>query len=311
MSGRSGCPPTSPSAASCRARSRGSCSRRPTRSTTAPVSTGALEQMVSEFTDNARSTNFTAQAKALGLTPYQELIIASIAQSEAKFPQDMPKVARVILNRIKAGRNLQIDATSAYAAKLRGLDPTKTIYSPGPGAVQHLQPRRPAADADQQPGRRRHAGRRAPGDGQLAVLRQRRRRRAPVLHQQPDRVRQGRGQVQGAGLGLRRRTRRRPRAAGGALAVAGAAPRCVRRARLDWRYDAIDCGVDELAAVLAARADWAGFSCTMPLKHAALEVAAEVRPLAVAVGCGEHARARSGRVGRRQHRRRRDRRRPA
>ncbi len=94
---------------------------------------GALQQMVSEFTDNARSTNFTAQAKALGLTPYQELIIASIAQGEAKFPQDMPKVARVILNRIKAGMNLQIDATSAYAAKLKGLDPTKTIYSQAQG----------------------------------------------------------------------------------------------------------------------------------------------------------------------------------
>lgn len=53
---------------------------------------------------------------------------------------------------------------------------------------------------------------------------------------------------------------------------------------LDWRYVAIDCGVAELPGVLAERADWAGFSCTMPLKHAALEVAAEVRPQAAAVG---------------------------
>jgi shikimate dehydrogenase len=53
---------------------------------------------------------------------------------------------------------------------------------------------------------------------------------------------------------------------------------------LAWTYDAIDCGVAEFAAVLAERADWAGFSCTMPLKHAAVEVAAEVRPLARAVG---------------------------
>lgn len=55
---------------------------------------------------------------------------------------------------------------------------------------------------------------------------------------------------------------------------------------LDWTYDAIDCGVDELRSVLAARSDWAGFSCTMPLKHAVLEVASEVRPLARAVGAG-------------------------
>jgi len=89
----------------------------------------ALGQMISTFTDNVRQTNFTASARALHITPYQELIIASIAQAEAKFPQDMPKVARVILNRLAAKRPLQIDATSAYADKLHGLDPTKTIYS--------------------------------------------------------------------------------------------------------------------------------------------------------------------------------------
>ena len=53
---------------------------------------------------------------------------------------------------------------------------------------------------------------------------------------------------------------------------------------LNWSYTAIDCGVSELPAVLAERADWAGFSCTMPLKRAALEVADEVRPVARAVG---------------------------
>jgi UPF0755 protein len=35
----------------------------------------------------------------------------------------------VILNRIAAKRPLQIDATSAYAAKTQGLDPTKIIFS--------------------------------------------------------------------------------------------------------------------------------------------------------------------------------------
>jgi len=57
-----------------------------------------------------------------------------------------------------------------------------------------------------------------------------------------------------------------------------------RELGLDWTYEAIDCGVDELPAVLAERADWAGFSCTMPLKHAALDVAVEVAPIARAVG---------------------------
>lgn len=53
---------------------------------------------------------------------------------------------------------------------------------------------------------------------------------------------------------------------------------------LDWTYEAIDCGVGELAGVLAARADWVGFSATMPLKHALLDVAALVRPVAASVG---------------------------
>jgi shikimate dehydrogenase len=53
---------------------------------------------------------------------------------------------------------------------------------------------------------------------------------------------------------------------------------------LDWSYEAIDCGLGELATVLADRADWAGFSCTMPLKHAAMDLADEVSPLATLVG---------------------------
>jgi shikimate dehydrogenase len=53
---------------------------------------------------------------------------------------------------------------------------------------------------------------------------------------------------------------------------------------LDWTYDAIECGEAELVAVLAERADWCGFSCTMPLKRTALTVADEVRPVAAAVG---------------------------
>lgn len=53
---------------------------------------------------------------------------------------------------------------------------------------------------------------------------------------------------------------------------------------LNWTYDAIDCGAADLAGVVAARAGWAGFSCTMPLKRAALDLAATVSPIAAAVG---------------------------
>lgn len=53
---------------------------------------------------------------------------------------------------------------------------------------------------------------------------------------------------------------------------------------LDWTYDAIDCGTEDLRAVMASRSDWAGLSCTMPLKRAALEIAEEVEATAAVVG---------------------------
>lgn len=93
----------------------------------------SLQQMVSQFTDQARQSNFTAAAASNHVTPYQQLIIASIAQAEAKYPEDFAKVARVILNRLAAKQALQIDATSAYAYKLKGLDPTQHIYADAQG----------------------------------------------------------------------------------------------------------------------------------------------------------------------------------
>jgi UPF0755 protein len=89
----------------------------------------ALQQMITEFTDAVRRTNFTTAAQSNHITPYEQLTIASIAQAEAKYPEDFGKVARVILNRLAANMPLQIDATSAYAAKLRGVNPTATIYA--------------------------------------------------------------------------------------------------------------------------------------------------------------------------------------
>jgi shikimate dehydrogenase len=55
---------------------------------------------------------------------------------------------------------------------------------------------------------------------------------------------------------------------------------------LDWSYEAIECDETQLPEVLSTRADWAGFSCTMPLKRALLNIADEVAPIARAVGAG-------------------------
>lgn len=89
----------------------------------------ALQKMTSRFADADRSLGFAADAKKLGLTPYQALIIASIAQAEAKFPDDMEKVSRVVLNRIKAGIPLKVDATTRYGALVQGVDPDKINYA--------------------------------------------------------------------------------------------------------------------------------------------------------------------------------------
>jgi UPF0755 protein len=88
-----------------------------------------LQTMVAKFTSEYATLGLAAQAKALKLTPYQVLTIASIAESEAKFDADRAKVARVIMNRIAVSRPLQVDATSAYVAKLEGKDPASIVYA--------------------------------------------------------------------------------------------------------------------------------------------------------------------------------------
>ena len=55
-----------------------------------------------------------AYAKSKHLTPYDVLIIASIIEKEVIAPEERPLVAAVIYNRLKAGMNLGIDATTRY-----------------------------------------------------------------------------------------------------------------------------------------------------------------------------------------------------
>lgn len=53
----------------------------------------------------------------------------------------------------------------------------------------------------------------------------------------------------------------------------------------DWTYGRQECDVDELAAFMAGLGpQWAGLSLTMPLKHAALQIADRVTERAAAVG---------------------------
>jgi UPF0755 protein len=59
-------------------------------------------------------------ARKKNLTPYDVLIIASLIEKEALAPDERPKIARVIYNRLHAHMNLGIDATTRYGLHVPG-----------------------------------------------------------------------------------------------------------------------------------------------------------------------------------------------
>ena len=66
------------------------------------------------FTSEARSVGFSPSTTLNGLNAYQLLTAASIVEREGYYPQNMPKVARVIFNRLHRGGGLQMDSTIKY-----------------------------------------------------------------------------------------------------------------------------------------------------------------------------------------------------
>jgi UPF0755 protein len=74
----------------------------------------ALRQMTEKFAEVAAGLDLETRARALGLTPYQVVIIASIIEDETAVDADRPKVARVVLNRLARGMPLQLDSTVNY-----------------------------------------------------------------------------------------------------------------------------------------------------------------------------------------------------
>jgi len=82
------------------------------------------DQLVAFSEKVGRAEN--ARARALHLTPYQLLIIASLIEREAKVPGDRPKIAAVILNRLRAGMPIGVDASIYYALELARGEPVLT-----------------------------------------------------------------------------------------------------------------------------------------------------------------------------------------
>ncbi len=82
-----------------------------------PPNTSPLETLREVVTASAALWNqseIIADSKSLGMAPYQVATIASIVEREGKVA-DMPKVARVIYNRLRIGMKLQMDSTVNYA----------------------------------------------------------------------------------------------------------------------------------------------------------------------------------------------------
>ena len=85
-----------------------------------------IDQMLAAFDRVSAAEGLPdATAKLAGvagqrkITPYEALIVASLVESEAKVPEDRPKIARVIYNRIAKGMSLGIDASVLYALQQR------------------------------------------------------------------------------------------------------------------------------------------------------------------------------------------------
>ncbi|HET8572282.1 MAG TPA: endolytic transglycosylase MltG [Edaphocola sp.] len=78
--------------------------------------TGFVRKMKGYF-DQFWNADRLSSARAEGMSPLQVTILASIVQLESTRPDEQPKVARLYLNRLKAGMKLDADPTVIFAMK--------------------------------------------------------------------------------------------------------------------------------------------------------------------------------------------------
>jgi UPF0755 protein len=98
-----------------------------------------LQMQLAAFADNWSKVDLT-YARKKNLTPYDILIIASLVEKEALVPDERPKIARVIYNRLHAGMNLGLDATTRYGLHVPG---TKSLTQSELGSSNPYNTRNP------------------------------------------------------------------------------------------------------------------------------------------------------------------------
>ncbi|MHA6782508.1 endolytic transglycosylase MltG [Pseudonocardia saturnea] len=91
-----------------------------------------LQALLATSTERLEATGLVAGAGATGMSPYEVLIISSLVEKEG-ITADMPKVARVVYNRLAAGQRLELDSTVNYPLDLQALRTTaEDRGTPGP-----------------------------------------------------------------------------------------------------------------------------------------------------------------------------------
>jgi UPF0755 protein len=73
-----------------------------------------LRTLVERFDQAAAELDLVASSRAVGLTPRQAVVVASLVQAEVA-ERDFGRAARVVYNRLNAGMPLQLDSTVNYA----------------------------------------------------------------------------------------------------------------------------------------------------------------------------------------------------
>jgi UPF0755 protein len=82
-----------------------------------------LKTMVAQFLKVAEKLNLVQVAQSKAISPFEALITASLTQAEAGVTEDMPKVARVVYNRLNHKPDpmkLEFDSTTNYWLSLNG-----------------------------------------------------------------------------------------------------------------------------------------------------------------------------------------------
>jgi UPF0755 protein len=75
-----------------------------------------VNRMVSQFDRETKEIDWS-KSSALGLNPYQVIVVASLIEEEAKVDEERGKISAVLYNRLRMNMKLEIDATVQYITK--------------------------------------------------------------------------------------------------------------------------------------------------------------------------------------------------